>query len=81
MYQHQQIRWLLKCCRVDKYSDRLSELHAMKTEYQAGLWNVNSVMLGGLGKDLQLDEGQHHSSVLIDDDDDGGVSIFTCSKI
>lgn len=46
-------------CRVAERGDRLSELRAMKTEYQAGLWNVNCVMLGGLGKDLQLDEGQH----------------------
>lgn len=30
----------------------------MKTEYQAGMWNVNTVMLGGLGRDPQLDKGQ-----------------------
>jgi len=50
---------ILKCCRVVKHGDRLSDLRAVKMEYKAGLWNVNSVMLGGLGKDLQVDEGQH----------------------
>jgi len=50
---------VLECCRVVKHDDRLSGLRAVKMEYQAGMWNVNSVMLGGLGKDRQLDEGQH----------------------
>ncbi len=30
--------------------ERLNELQAKKDEYEAGLWNVNTVLLGGLGK-------------------------------
>jgi len=42
----------------------------MKTEYQAGMWNVNSVMMGGLGKDPQLDEGQYWILMMKLSDDD-----------
>lgn len=33
---------------------KLEELRAQKTEFKEGMWNVNSVMLGGLGKDPEL---------------------------
>ncbi|XP_046358594.2 coiled-coil domain-containing protein 87-like [Haliotis rufescens] len=37
---------------------KVEELKALKTEYKEGFWNVNSVLLGGLGKDpgLEVDE-------------------------
>ncbi|PVD19306.1 hypothetical protein C0Q70_19793 [Pomacea canaliculata] len=35
---------------------KLEELRAQKTEFKEGMWNVNSVMLGGLGKDPELQE-------------------------
>lgn len=34
---------------------KLNELRDQKTVYKNGLWNVNSVLMGGLGKDPQLD--------------------------
>jgi len=43
------------CRRDDAHQERLAELRALKSEYSAGQWNVNSVLLGGLGKDPQLE--------------------------
>ena len=34
---------------------KLNEIRAQKTEYQEGFWNVNSVMLGGLGRDPNIE--------------------------
>ena len=31
------------------------ELRAEKTEYKEGFWNVNSIMMGGLGLDPELE--------------------------
>lgn len=41
--------------RADEQNEKLAELRALKSEYQTGLWNVNSVMLGGLGKDPDIE--------------------------
>ena len=30
---------------------KMEELRAVKSEYKEGLWNVNCVLMGGLGKD------------------------------
>ncbi|XP_020621129.1 coiled-coil domain-containing protein 87-like [Orbicella faveolata] len=35
---------------------KLAELKSIKTEYQPGVWNVNSVLLGGLGNEPDVDE-------------------------
>ncbi|XP_064609206.1 coiled-coil domain-containing protein 87-like [Liolophura sinensis] len=35
---------------------KLAELKAQKSEYTEGFWNVNSVMMGGLGKDPKVEE-------------------------
>ncbi|KAL9986945.1 hypothetical protein ACROYT_G001163 [Oculina patagonica] len=35
---------------------KLTELKVLKTEYQPGVWNVNSVLLGGLGNEPDVDE-------------------------
>jgi len=34
---------------------KLAELKSIKTEYQPGVWNVNSVLLGGLGNEPEVD--------------------------
>ena len=36
--------------------EKRKELERQKTEYQEGMWNVNSILLGGLGRD-PLHEG------------------------
>eukprot|EP00079_Xenopus_tropicalis_P033939 XP_017947710.1 PREDICTED: coiled-coil domain-containing protein 87 isoform X1 [Xenopus tropicalis] len=38
---------------------RLAELRELKEKYTPGMWNINSVMLGGLGKE-PVDEGMEH---------------------
>jgi len=35
---------------------KLAELKSIKTEYQPGVWNVNAVLLGGLGNEPDVDE-------------------------
>ncbi|KAK0060254.1 coiled-coil domain-containing protein 87-like isoform X1 [Biomphalaria pfeifferi] len=35
---------------------KLNELKSLKTEYQKGFWNANSVLMGGLGKDPEIDD-------------------------
>lgn len=37
---------------------KLTELKLLKTEYQPGVWNVNSVLLGGLGNEPDVDGKQ-----------------------
>ena len=37
---------------------KLDELRTKKSEYQPGVWNVNTVLLGGLGKDPPLEGKQ-----------------------
>ncbi len=32
----------------------MDELRAKKSVYEEGMWNVNSVFMGGLGKDPEL---------------------------
>ena len=34
---------------------KLAELKSIKTEYQPGVWNANSVLLGGLGNEPDVD--------------------------
>ena len=34
---------------------KLQELRSRKSEYTEGMWNVNSVLMGGLGNDPQLE--------------------------
>ena len=34
---------------------KLTELKLLKTEFQPGVWNVNSVLLGGLGNEPDVD--------------------------
>lgn len=34
---------------------KLQEIRAIKSEYKEGFWNANSVLLGGLGKDPELE--------------------------
>lgn len=41
----------------EKKEKKLEELKSQKSEFQEGLWNVNSVMLGGLGKEPVLEGG------------------------
>lgn len=41
---------------------KMEELRAVKTEYKQGLWNVNSVLMGGLGKDPTLNDEVEDSS-------------------
>ncbi|XP_038071406.1 coiled-coil domain-containing protein 87-like isoform X2 [Patiria miniata] len=36
--------------------ERLKELKNQKTDFQSGMWNVNSVLMGGLGKDPEVEE-------------------------
>ena len=33
---------------------KLAELKSLKTEYQPGMWNVNSIFLGGLGNEPEV---------------------------
>jgi len=35
---------------------KLAELKSLKTEYQPGMWNVNSIFLGGLGNEPEVNE-------------------------
>ena len=35
--------------------ERMQELKTQKTEFQSGMWNVNSILMGGLGKDPELE--------------------------
>jgi hypothetical protein len=37
-------------------SDRIEEMNAKKSTYEAGYWNANTVLLGGLGKNPSLDD-------------------------
>ncbi|XP_061109177.1 coiled-coil domain-containing protein 87 [Conger conger] len=39
-----------------KRKEKIDALKSKKGEFETGLWNVNSVMLGGLGKDPELEE-------------------------
>lgn len=41
---------------------KLEALKAQKVEFQEGFWNVNSVMLGGLGKDPVIEEEEEESA-------------------
>lgn len=41
---------------------KLAKLKKEKEEYTPGLWNSKSVMLGGLGKDPEI-EGEDHSLI------------------
>lgn len=34
---------------------KLAELKSIKTEYQPGVWNVNAILLGGLGNEPDVD--------------------------
>ena len=36
---------------------KLEELKSQKTEFVEGFWNVNTVLLGGLGKDPIIEGG------------------------
>lgn len=45
-----------KLAKQREKDQQLSELRAQKTEFTEGMWNVNSVLLGGLGKDPDLPE-------------------------
>lgn len=40
---------------------KLEALKVQKSEFQEGFWNVNSVMLGGLGKDPVIEEEEEES--------------------
>lgn len=42
---------------------KMKALQEQKAEYQEGFWNVNSVMLGGLGKDPVIEEEKDESSL------------------
>ena len=44
----------MRCFFREKLA-KLKELRAEKNKFEAGLWNVNSVMLGGLGRDPDVD--------------------------
>ncbi|XP_067664459.1 coiled-coil domain-containing protein 87-like [Haliotis asinina] len=48
----------IKATEQRERDKKVQELKALKTEYKEGFWNVNSVLLGGLGKDpgLEVDE-------------------------
>ncbi|KAL3867400.1 hypothetical protein ACJMK2_044605 [Sinanodonta woodiana] len=37
---------------------KIEDLKKVKTEFKEGLWNVNSIMMGGLGKDPVLEEDE-----------------------
>lgn len=42
----------LKTCLCENYRDEKSEaLRREKTQYTPGLWNVNTILMGGLGRD------------------------------
>ncbi|XP_013389901.1 coiled-coil domain-containing protein 87 isoform X2 [Lingula anatina] len=36
--------------------EKIKEMRVQKTEFQPGMWNVNTIMLGGLGRDPELEE-------------------------
>ena len=42
--------------------ERLNELRAAKTQYRDGYWNCNAVLLGGLGKDPDVDDDDDRHS-------------------
>ena len=48
---------------------KLEELKSQKTEFVEGFWNVNTVLLGGLGKDPVIEGGSlfshsyHHRTI------------------
>lgn len=41
---------------------KMDELRAVKNEFKEGLWNVNSVLMGGLGKDPLLNDEAEETS-------------------
>ncbi|XP_072038414.1 coiled-coil domain-containing protein 87-like [Amphiura filiformis] len=43
-----------KLAKQREKEQQLGELRAQKSEFTAGMWNVNSVLLGGLGRDPDL---------------------------
>ena len=43
----------------------MSELKTLKKEYKAGVWNANSIFLGGLGKDPIIN-GEHRLTKSLD---------------
>ncbi|XP_033125153.1 coiled-coil domain-containing protein 87-like [Anneissia japonica] len=44
-----------KATRLKEREEKLNELKSKKTEFTSGMWNVNSVMLGGLGNDPEIE--------------------------
>ena len=42
-------------CFIREREDRLQELKNKKTEFQSGMWNVNSILMGGLGNDPEIE--------------------------
>ena len=53
---------------------KLEEMKSQKTEYKEGFWNVNTVLLGGLGKDPVL-EGRLSTILLYISDEHRHLSI------
>ncbi|XP_022100889.1 coiled-coil domain-containing protein 87-like isoform X2 [Acanthaster planci] len=45
-----------KMAKQRERQEKLRELKNQKTDFQAGMWNVNSVLMGGLGRDPELEE-------------------------
>ena len=46
-------RWLISFFREKE--KKIEEMKSQKNEYKEGFWNVNTVLLGGLGKDPVLE--------------------------
>ncbi|XP_071965051.1 coiled-coil domain-containing protein 87-like [Antedon mediterranea] len=44
-----------KVMRLKHREEKLKELKSKKSEFTSGMWNVNSVMLGGLGQDPEVE--------------------------
>lgn len=44
--------WCINCREREK---KLAELRSLKSDFKPGVWNVNAVLLGGLGKEPEVD--------------------------
>ncbi|WAQ98366.1 CCD87-like protein [Mya arenaria] len=45
----------------EKKLEKIEEMKVQKSEYQEGFWNVNSVLMGGLGKEPVIEEEEEES--------------------
>ncbi|XP_071795069.1 coiled-coil domain-containing protein 87-like [Asterias amurensis] len=45
-----------KMAKQRERQERMQELKTQKTEFQSGMWNVNAILMGGLGKDPELED-------------------------